>query len=137
MGEYESKMRYAKSVGADVRKPQLDRRTTSQRVTDEMNEIKDALAEKEAELALNAKMLAKQCDLAREAETKLAELREKVRPLLDWVETRTKPNRQHYYSRCVVCNATWWDKKENHNIRCFVPALRAAVEIRNPPGTSE
>lgn len=72
-----------------------------------------------------------------EKEAEMTELREKVRPLLDWVETRTKPNRQHYYSRCVVCNATWWDKKENHNIRCFVPALRAAVEIRNPPGTSE
>ena len=36
MGEFESNMRYAKSVGADVRKPQRDMRTTSQRVTDEV-----------------------------------------------------------------------------------------------------
>jgi hypothetical protein len=35
----------------------------------------EALAEKEAELALNAKMLARQTDLAREAEIELAELR--------------------------------------------------------------
>lgn len=40
MGEYESNIRYAKSVGAGVNKPQLDRRTTSQRVTDEMNELR-------------------------------------------------------------------------------------------------
>jgi len=40
MGEFESKMRYAKSVGADIRKPQYDRRTTSQRITDEMNELR-------------------------------------------------------------------------------------------------
>jgi len=93
-----------------------DNRTTAENAIWLIKELQAALAEKERELA---------------------ELREKVRPLLDWVETRTKPNRQHYYSRCVVCNATWWDKKENHNIRCFVPALRAAVEIRNPPGTSK
>jgi len=36
MGEYESNMRYAKAVGADIRKPTIDRRSTSQRITDEM-----------------------------------------------------------------------------------------------------
>ena len=40
MGEFESNMKYAKSVGADVRKPSYDRRITSQRVTDEMNELR-------------------------------------------------------------------------------------------------
>jgi len=40
MGEFESRIKYAKSVGADVSRPQLDRRTTSQRVTDEMNQMK-------------------------------------------------------------------------------------------------
>lgn len=39
MGEYESNMNYAKSVGADMRKPCRDMRNTSQRVTDEMNEL--------------------------------------------------------------------------------------------------
>ena len=41
MGEFESNMRYAKAVGADVRKPQRDMRTTSQRSTDEMNQLRD------------------------------------------------------------------------------------------------
>ena len=40
MGEYESRMKYARSIGADVRKPCLDRRTTSQRVSDEMKDLR-------------------------------------------------------------------------------------------------
>ena len=40
MGEYESNMKYARSVGAETRKPIRDNRTTSQRVTDEMTEIR-------------------------------------------------------------------------------------------------
>lgn len=40
MGEFESRIKYAKSVGADVSRLQLDRRTTSQRITDEMNEMR-------------------------------------------------------------------------------------------------
>jgi len=40
MGEYESNIRYANSVGANVRKLSFDRKTTSQRITDEMNELR-------------------------------------------------------------------------------------------------
>jgi len=40
MGEYENNIKYAKSLGVKVWKPQHDRRTTSQRVTDEMNELR-------------------------------------------------------------------------------------------------
>lgn len=41
MGEHESNMRYAKSIGADIRKPQIDRRTMCQCITDETNQLKD------------------------------------------------------------------------------------------------
>jgi len=40
MGEYESNMKYARSVGAETRKPSRDNRTTSQRITDEIAEIR-------------------------------------------------------------------------------------------------
>uniref|UniRef100_A0A6M3KD69 Uncharacterized protein n=1 Tax=viral metagenome TaxID=1070528 RepID=A0A6M3KD69_9ZZZZ len=40
MGEYESNMKYAKCVGDDTRKPEFDRRSTSQLVTDEMNRLR-------------------------------------------------------------------------------------------------
>lgn len=40
MGEFESRVKYAKSVGADVSRPKIDRRHTSQRVTDEMRELR-------------------------------------------------------------------------------------------------
>ena len=41
MGEFKNNMRYAKTVGADISKPKIDRRSTSQRVTDEMNEMRN------------------------------------------------------------------------------------------------
>lgn len=58
-------------------------------VAEEFEKINCALAEKEKGLALNAKMLARQTDLAREAEIKLAELREKVRR---WEKAKTVHN---------------------------------------------
>lgn len=78
-------------------------------------ECKAALAEKEAELALNAKMLAKQCDLAREAETKLAELRKKNKKLAGALE--------NCMSYIDVDNLTM-----QANYRDWENALRAAVE---------
>lgn len=43
MGEFESNMKYASSVGADVSKPKRDMRHTSQRVTDEMNQMRQEI----------------------------------------------------------------------------------------------
>jgi hypothetical protein len=43
MGEFQSNMRYAKAVGASMKKPKIDTRHTSQRVTDEMNKLRNAL----------------------------------------------------------------------------------------------
>ena len=40
MGEYESNMKYARSVGAETRRPSRDNCTTSQRVTDETNKLR-------------------------------------------------------------------------------------------------
>lgn len=40
MGEFESNRRYAKSIGANVSRPARDTRTTSQRITDEMNQLR-------------------------------------------------------------------------------------------------
>lgn len=83
----------------------------------EANTYKDAfrlceksIAEKERELALNAKMLARQTDLAREAETQLTELRGKVKAFLNLLdETPLTPQNHIYYPKAKA-------------------ALRAAVE---------
>jgi hypothetical protein len=55
-------------------------------------------------------------------------LRNALRGVLDWIESRTTPNDRYAYSRCIVCACPWrGDEPERHNIRCPVPKWRAAL----------
>ena len=47
--------------------------------------------------------------------------------VLVWVNESTAPNSSRKYSRCVICNNTWWDDKEEHNLKCWVRRLKQAV----------
>jgi len=52
MGEFVSNMAYAKAIGEDVSRPHVDRRHTSQRVTDEMNEMRQRISQLESDLLI-------------------------------------------------------------------------------------
>ena len=48
--------------------------------------------------------------------------------ILEWVDQRARPNSSRRYSRCPICDLTWWDDKERHNSGCWVPRLRNLAE---------
>ena len=73
----------------------------------------------ERELAINAKMLAKQCDLAREAETEMAELRAKVRR---WKDAKEE------HEKWRLTNKSYQLDLAHKKLVCAEAALRAAVE---------
>ena len=40
-----------------------------------------------------------------------------------WIDEKTQPlDSGRRYSRCPICDATWWDN-EWHNFGCWVPAF--------------
>ena len=79
MGEFESNMKYARSVGADIRKPTRDTRTTSQRITDERREMKQKLKDLESDLLVLVARLYGEDEITFSAETK--EVMERWKPV--------------------------------------------------------
>lgn len=50
-------------------------------------------------------------------EEKIEELKKVLKDLLDW--SIRKPNRDYAYSRCRLCDCSWWDEKEQHKQDCI------------------
>lgn len=53
-----------------------------------------------------------------------------LKEILEWVIECSSPNNHHKYSRCIVCDSTWWDDKERHEFKCWVPKLK---ELQKEP----
>ena len=50
-------------------------------------------------------------------------MEEVLRDILSWYEKKSSPNECYAYSRCPICNATWWGD-EIHNLQCWIPLLK-------------
>lgn len=50
-------------------------------------------------------------------------MEEVLRDILSWYEKKSSPNEYYAYSRCPICNATWWGD-EIHNLQCWIPLLK-------------
>jgi len=51
-------------------------------------------------------------------------MKETLNQVVEWVIQNSCPNKYHRYSRCIICDSTWWDDKETHNSGCWVPNLK-------------
>jgi hypothetical protein len=43
--------------------------------------------------------------------------------IYEWVKKKSAPSQSYGYSRCVICDCTWWDGREIHRFDCWVPDL--------------
>ena len=50
-----------------------------------------------------------------------------LREILNWVDQQARPNSRRRYSRCPICDLSWWGTRERHQRDCFVPRLRRIV----------
>lgn len=55
---------------------------------------------------------------------------EMLNEILGWVKKKTNPDQNRACSRCVICNATWWDNKDHHMWYCWVPDLENLLSRR-------
>lgn len=51
-----------------------------------------------------------------------------IAQVINWVNEQTRPNERRHYSRCPICDNTWWDDSERHNFKCWVPLLKYSLE---------
>ena len=58
----------------------------------------------------------------------LTERQEVLDNIFEWVKKKSVPNQSYRYSRCVICDCTWWDDREIHSFDCWVPNLQAICE---------
>ena len=56
------------------------------------------------------------------------QMEEILKIVLHWVRRNSAPNYQYKYSRCIVCNCTWWEDEDRHELLCWVPRLESVVE---------
>jgi hypothetical protein len=60
-----------------------------------------------------------------------------INEILEWYRRKSTPGVLYKYSRCPICNNTWWDDKEEHNFNCWIPRLEEMAKINNDPPHSE
>jgi hypothetical protein len=64
-------------------------------------------------------------------------MREALLAVYEWVVGACAPNERRRYSRCPICDATWWDDNEQHNPRCWVPQLKSAAQSAPAQATAD
>jgi len=60
------------------------------------------------------------------------EMKELILEIEEWIVGQSLGNEMYGYNRCVVCKNTW-RTIERHNLGCFVPRFKDAIEkLPNP-----